>query len=323
MMPRAFVLGGLAALAVAGCGNSPSTTSTSPPPIGDGVDSDGDGVGAGASTIRCSGGSSTPPKGYSVRGDDCAPDDGARWQTLAYSLVDGDGDHYFVPQNGSLCAGATLPAGYAASGIGVGSDCDDTNPNVWTEAPFYRDADGDGYTVATSTSVCAGATPPAGYAATMVGPDCDDTNAAIFKQWSVFVDGDGDGFGTGALTTVCQGAAFPSGYSALDTDCNDANAGVWASLAYNFRDADGDSYTVAGSGTLCTNGSLPAGYLASAKGSDCNDTDPTVWQSYNAWSDSDGDGVGDGSEQTLCAGAALPSGYATKGGDCAPSDGTR
>ncbi len=74
--------------------------------------------------------------------EDCAPNDPTRWQLLAYAYRDADGDSYTVSQSGSICSGATLPAGYANAANGA--DCDDTNPSIYVLASVYADADGDG-----------------------------------------------------------------------------------------------------------------------------------------------------------------------------------
>ncbi len=246
---------------------------------------------------------------------DCAPNDPARWQLLPYSFVDGDGDTYTIVQSGTVCAGATLPAGYAS--FGNGNDCDDTNPSAFTLASVFADADGDGVGAGTPSTMCIGANAPTGDALT--GTDCAPSDSTAWQELPfTYRDADGDGYTVGLSGQVCAGLTLPVGYSSQSNgdDCDDTNPAIYDALTV-YADTDGDGVG-AGSGTLvCTNGSTPAGDTLTD--SDCASTDPTKWQTLTyGFVDRDGDGITAPETGTLCAGAALlPPYYATAhGNDC-------
>jgi len=107
--------------------------------------------------------------------------------------ADADGDGFGDPdQSADACEPPT-------SYVGGAGDCDDTEPQAWTDADevcdgvdndcdgsadedatdateWFPDGDGDGYTTASDPVVAC--TPPANYAAA-TEPDCDDADAAI------------------------------------------------------------------------------------------------------------------------------------------------
>src|SRR3954470_3801401 len=81
-------------------------------------------------------------------------------------------------------------------------DCDDRDPNVWQNLSYgFRDADGDGHTVAQAGTVCSGASLPKGYSLVASDPDCDDTDPTAFTMVTGFLDIDGDEFGDGMAMT--------------------------------------------------------------------------------------------------------------------------
>ena len=108
--------------------------------------------------------------GYSISQGDCNDNDPTRWQSASL-YIDADGDGY---DNGSatVCYGATIPSGYAASSSG--NDCDDNNGATHATETWYLDADGDGY-YESSQSSCG--SPGAGYNQTASqSGDCDDAD---------------------------------------------------------------------------------------------------------------------------------------------------
>lgn len=68
--------------------------------------------------------------------NDCDSANAAKWQMLAYSHRDADNDGHSIASSGSLCTGASLPAGYLTSSLGT-TDCDDTNASYHTVATYY------------------------------------------------------------------------------------------------------------------------------------------------------------------------------------------
>lgn len=49
---------------------------------------------------------------------------------------------------------------------------------------------------------------------------------------------------------------------------------------------------------------------------DCDDTNPDIWEYMVGYPDNDGDGYGNGSAVNVCSGSSLPSGYASNNSDC-------
>ncbi|MDG1781436.1 MAG: T9SS-dependent M36 family metallopeptidase [Flavobacteriales bacterium] len=166
------------------------------------------------------------------------------------------------------------PAGYVADD----TDCDDTNGDVYPNAPgtaegidnncngsidaseciqltWYADTDNDGFgDVASSLSDCA---QPAGYVAD--NTDCDDTNGDVYPnapgtgegidnncngsidafeciQLTWYADTDNDGFGDAASSL--SDCAQPAGYVADNTDCDDTNGDVYPNAPGTGEDID-------------------------------------------------------------------------------------
>src|SRR4051812_49545550 len=91
----------------------------------------------------CGGGKDKPKVPADVDRDgvadvnDCAPNDGTAWQTLAFAARNDDGDSAKVNVAGSVCTGAALPANRFAAAVPAAEvDCDDTNANVWQGVAF-------------------------------------------------------------------------------------------------------------------------------------------------------------------------------------------
>jgi hypothetical protein len=203
------------------------------------------------------------------------------------------------------------------------TDCAPRDPSAWQLLAYaYRDADGDGYTVAAQGTICSGASLPPGYAAFPTGNDCNDADPSIWAPSEFYPDTDGDGFGAGSPVSLCANAP-PAGYAATDGDCAPTDPSAWQLFSYAYHDADGDTYTVAKSGQVCAGAVLPAGYPQTANGDDCDDTNPKVFASVTYYPDSDGDGVGAGAGVTACTDGSHPAGTSLSSTDCAPTDKTR
>ncbi|HEX8107303.1 MAG TPA: hypothetical protein VF516_06210, partial [Kofleriaceae bacterium] len=208
----------------------------------------------------------------------------------------------------------------------AGEDCDDSDPDVWQNLPYsFRDADGDGHTVALAGTICSGASLPKGYSRVAGDPDCDDADPNAFTAVTGFLDVDGDGFGDGMAMTFCTAGTLPANYAATGGDCAPADPAAWQDLVYSFRDVDGDGAVVPEAGTVCSGAALPPTYLTSAPAGrpfDCNDGDATVSIPLTIFADADHDGFGTGAGQLTCTNGTPPDGFATTGTDCDDGDPT-
>ncbi|MFH1469818.1 MAG: MopE-related protein [Pseudomonadota bacterium] len=294
--------------------------------------------------------------------------EGAGGCSLYY--YDYDGDNYYASGAASRCLCA--PDGYYRGNIS--GDCNDSDPNVNPgmpeicdaantdedcdslsddadgsasgQTPWYRDADTDGYGLATVT--LARCDQPSGYVSD--DSDCDDTNddihPGVTETTGDGVDYDCDG------TEICYDDDDNDGYldttgdtrTSTDTDCADAYEGLATdpttdcddtSAAFNpgvtettgdgidyncdgretcYADADHDGYrssssTVASTDTDCSD----TGEALASAGVDCLDSNAYAFpgaaeyeSSTSCREDADSDGYGD---------SAPPSGV-TAGGDC-------
>jgi len=161
---------------------------------------------------------------------------------------DGDGFGQKLPA-GTTCSDDP-PSGHAFLG-GTTEDCDDTDPELYSWANFYTDADGDGYGVPyqehafdCSKRVIAGMASNA--------RDCDDADTSSHLQQ--FVDADGDGHGVQASAACVADDA--EGYALVSGDCDDSQADVHpysefeAPLDGIDSDCDGNDYPVTGCGVF-------------------------------------------------------------------------
>jgi len=238
--------------------------------------------------------------------------------------ADDDGDGRGDPA--TAVSACTQPSGTVSDG----SDCDDSDGDVWPGAPEYCDG---------------------------VDSDCDGTldedDALDATTW--YIDYDSDGYGSSAYAV--NACAQPSGYVADDSDCDDADAGsnpgaaelcdgvdndcdgetdedsaADAATWYIDYDGDGfgsDAYTM----VAC---SQPSGWVGNR--ADCDDTtaadypgadeycdgadndcDGTVDEhdaldASTLYQDSDGDGFGDPATTTRACTAS--SGWVADATDC-------
>jgi hypothetical protein len=183
-------------------------------------DGDGDGFGdAYDSMQRCAAGD-----GYIANSTDCADDnDGA------------------YPGAVELCAT-----------VGTDNNCDgdttDVDANAADKVDYYADADGDGFTTATTAKFCSGTT-NAGWLPTANPTDCDDAYADVYPGAAeicdninvdndcdnnaleaedaerYFRDGDGDGYGSGTVFQIA--CSRPNGWQLTNTDCNDGSTAIY------------------------------------------------------------------------------------------------
>ncbi|MBF5045663.1 hypothetical protein FGE12_24870 [Aggregicoccus sp. 17bor-14] len=223
----------------------------------------------------------TDPQGYS-RGtpwpDDCDDADAARYQVLAYAYRDADGDGATVPATGSLCSGASLPAGYATQSRGA--DCDDADAQRFVQLSGFADVDADGVGAGEAQAFCTAGALPAGFVASST--DCAAQDAARWRTVTPgFLDQDGDGYTVvdPAPTAQCIGTApeAPSVLAARGNDCEDTDPTRFLWRVF-YRDEDGDGVGAAPRLLRClATGAAPAG--ESPYGWDSDDADPAVQQS--------------------------------------------
>jgi hypothetical protein len=233
-------------------------------------DTDGDHFGAGTGQGACTDG--TAPAGFSLRGDDCAPDDGGRWQLLPYQFRDFDGDTYTVAEASTLCSGDSLPKGYLTSA--KGNDCNDRDPKVWASIIAYPDTDNDHVGAGPGNSFCTDGTAPPGMS--LLDSDCapDDGNRWQLLPYQ-FRDGDGDTYTVANAGSICSGNTLPTGYltAAKGNDCDDGNPDLWA-WTILYPDHDGDHVGAPPRQIQCLGKTIPDGM--SIYGDDDNDNDPNV-----------------------------------------------
>lgn len=227
--------------------------------------------------------------------DDCngIPDDGL---TFTRYYIDADADGYGDASDIGEEFCADPGTGYTLTN----TDCDDSDPTIWSEEILYGDVDGDGYTNGTSIFQCIGSTAPTGYSLTeSIYDDCDDSNAALYQDLTGYAEADGDGYSLTTAEAVCSGAALPSGYLSSPTteDCDDTDATIYpgatdycdgvdkdcdgtvdeddsAGAPTWYANIDGDAYgDLYNTTTACY--SAPIGYLAD--NTDCDDTDATIY----------------------------------------------
>jgi hypothetical protein len=232
------------------------------------ADADADGVGAGDAQQACVG--RAPPPGASFSGTDCEASDAARWQLLAHSARDADGDTWWVDAQGQQCSGAALPAGYGTSLQGR-PDCDDTSPARFQSLVTWADADGDGWGAGASSTRCTGGTPPAGES--LRGDDCAPEDAGLWQHLAyAHVDRDADGHTRPESGAVCTAGTLPAPYgtAARGNDCDDADAALWRWRVL-YPDADGDGVGRLARQVRCLGTALPQGLVT--RGGDVDDAD--------------------------------------------------
>ncbi|MCX7769406.1 MAG: MopE-related protein [Flavobacteriales bacterium] len=218
---------------------------------------------------------------------------------------DSDGDNHGNPF--ATISACTAPPGY----VWVNTDCDDTNPSIFTGATetcngvdddcdgniddgvlltFYEDADGDGY--GNILVFVDGCTPPPGYVVNNI--DCNDSDPAIspaasevcnftdddcdgitdegLPLYTFYYDADGDGYGDASTTT--SDCAAPPGYVSDNSDCDDAIASVNPGATENFCNGLDDN----------CNGSVDEGAPATTviQPSDCGVTATSPGQVFRA-----------------------------------------
>lgn len=178
---------------------------------------------------------------------------------------------------------------------GRDNDGDGQTDELDSSAPFYLDADLDGYGTPDQVTVlksCEDVEVLQHYYVTLAG-DCDDTDAQVFPGnpetcdgvdedcndqlddgfplQPFYPDSDGDGFGTAPSLNACSP---PPGYASQPDDCDDADPAVHP-YAYETCSSPGDlncDGIVSSSIDADGDGSSPCGEKA-----DCDDTNATIY----------------------------------------------
>lgn len=189
-------------------------------------DLDADGYGGMAESITSC--AIAPPVGYVADGTDC-----------------NDMNPSVRPGASELCGDAT-----------VDNDCDgnatEVDANAADKVDYYRDADGDGYTVPGATQrYCPGANAPGWRAAPSALADCNDISVEHFP----------------GAPELCSNAGS-------DNDCDGNAAEIDADAADKvdyFRDADGDGHSTAQTSRFCMGTNNPGWLSMPSSPVDCND----------------------------------------------------
>ncbi|MBK9673493.1 MAG: LamG domain-containing protein [Bacteroidetes bacterium] len=131
-------------------------------------------------------------------------------------FADTDGDlHGNISQFIFISTLCTPPSGF----VNDSTDCNDTNPSVFSTQLFYVDADQDGFGAGAPIALCESSA-PAGYS--LFNTDCNDANPLINPNTFWYVDGDNDGFGDPIQSPV-QSCTLVVGYASNNNDCDDSN----------------------------------------------------------------------------------------------------
>jgi hypothetical protein len=284
-----------------------------------GVDADRDGHSVAQAGTLCAGAALPEPYRATASGeDDCDDGDGTRWRRVS-AWVDEDDDGVGAGPRLELCVGAQLPA----KRVETGGDCAPLDPLAWATLTYaYRDADGDGRTVAASGALCAGAALPAGYSSVASGDDCNDRDPLVWTRVVGYLDADHDGVGAGDAVTFCTSGALPADHVATGSDCAAGDETRWRLLAYAGVDRDRDGYTAKEPGEVCAGATLPDPYRSVLVGNDCADRDEYRYRWVVLYRDADGDGVGAGPRTIECLGPELPVGSSIFGFDADDADST-
>jgi hypothetical protein len=274
------------------------------------------GVG-GLTTVAC-----TQPSDYVANNDDC-DDSRASANPAATELCNGLDDNCdsVVPSDEVDSDGDTY--------MTCEGDCDDTDASAYPGSLiFYRDVDGDGYGLASSTVTDCAA--PSGYVD--VSGDCldsnanvhpgadehcntldDDCNGTIDDSYAVdaklwYADTDNDDFGDPATTTAS--CTRPSGYTPDDTDCDDTTDTINPDAVEVCNDGiDNNCDTVGGA---CEQDATASAEVVWA-GEDANDN---AGQTIAVGGDVDGDGINElllGAKLNDAAGADAGTAYVVWG----------
>ncbi|MCB9761450.1 MAG: putative metal-binding motif-containing protein [Alphaproteobacteria bacterium] len=223
--------------------------------------------------------------------------------TTFYADTDADG----YGDDGAAVEGCAADDGY----VGVGGDCDDTDPAYNPGASEtdcadpndyncdgsvgYADNDGDGYAACEECDDSeAAVNPGAVEVCDEVDNNCDGTvDEGVTTTF--YQDADGDGHGDPDFTT--EACEQPVGYAATATDCDDADAAINPDAAEVCNGIDDDCDA-----------------LVDDEDDSLDTSSASTW-----YGDGDGDGYGDADDARLAC--TQPSGTVSDDTDCDDDDG--
>ena len=185
---------------------------------------------------------------------------------LTYAIVaafDSDGDGVIdsvdcAPLNPAIYQGAIE----LCADIGTDNDCDgdtnDVDPNAPDRVPYYRDADGDGFTDPSVVGFfCPGTTNPGFRSQPSVPPDCNDSSPTVYP-------GAPELCATVGIDNDCDG-------STTDVDANASDRVLY------YRDADNDTFTLSTGSLFCPGTTNPGFRPQPSSPLDCNDSSAAVY----------------------------------------------
>ncbi len=196
-----------------------------------------------------------------------------------------NGDCSYNDDNGDCVAKAA-----GENGLPACQRCDGTNLTHVNVSGF---ADSEG------TNTCAGTC--AGYCSSGSCVSTDTGTGTCNTSDSTRVASAGNGH--------CSAGSCAADCYANGTSCSN---GSDCCSGYCYADGDGDGYAGSGNNTCRASASL---------GTDCNDSNASLYVNRTCYADSDGDGYYAKAGSTVCSGSSCPSGYSSsKGNDCCDSD---
>ncbi|MFA6475696.1 MAG: integrin alpha, partial [Patescibacteria group bacterium] len=211
-----------------------------------------------------------------------------------------------------------------------------TGTSLSTAIEFTGEMAGD---VAGYSAVSAGDVNNDGFADIIIGGSNNDdafSNAGAAYLGYLYIDNDHDGLTYPSILstgTDTNDNDYDNDGSEIGTDCNDADATVYANQTY-YRDADLDGLGDLTTTSVVCSITVTAGYVTNSTdtndndydndgsiiGTDCNDSDSTISANQTFYKDNDNDGLGDLATTSVICSYTVPTGYVTNSTDTNDND---